>query len=393
MMKRSSLLIILSLLFFVLAVPAFVCALPIVCVPAGGDIAEVTAIQDSLAAMGYTLRLTDEPASSDCTVYVSHPGQSEGTVSISWVQAGNGVVQIGDWGPSLMPNYYAGVPEGATQNIEIVDAGHPITSGLPASWISRGFWAYGHTIEDYIGWATSTGDPNIVRAGGYDKALSAKAEGIGKLVYIGWNVYGPLATAEDLTILQQAINWAGGPGVAVQLTVNLDLPGGGTVKGGGINCPSVICSQSYNEGTKVTLTAAAKNSYKFRGWTGCDTPLRGKCTMLMTEGKEVTAKFTGIYSIAGRVVNQIGLPMANVTVTLESATPPPPPDFAGSEAIAADISRLVVTDAYGKYKFIQLPNGSYKVTPGDIGFTFTPLNQKVTIFDGHRTGVNFRLVY
>lgn len=117
--------------------------------------------------------------------------------------------------------------------------------------------------------------------------------------------------------------------------------------------------------------------------------------MLMTEDKNVTANFTGIYNIAGKVVNQNGLPMENVTVTLESVAGGggQPNEVAPIEALAADINRLVVTDAYGKYKFTQLPNGNYKVTPGDIGFTFTPLNQKVTILDANVTGVNFRLVY
>ncbi|MBI5631873.1 MAG: carboxypeptidase regulatory-like domain-containing protein [Nitrospirae bacterium] len=179
------------------------------------------------------------------------------------------------------------------------------------------------------------------------------------------------------------------------LTVDIDMPTGGTVKGGGINCPAGVCSLEYVSGTKVILTATAKYSYKFRGWTGCDVPLRNKCTMLMTEDKNVTANFTGIYNIAGKVVNQKGLPMENVTVTLESVAGGGglPPDVAPIEALAADISRIVVTDAYGKYKFTQLPNGSYKVTPGDVGFTFTPPNQKVTILDGSVTGVNFRLVY
>ncbi|MBI5631874.1 MAG: carboxypeptidase regulatory-like domain-containing protein [Nitrospirae bacterium] len=179
------------------------------------------------------------------------------------------------------------------------------------------------------------------------------------------------------------------------LTVNLDMPTGGTVKGGGISCPALTCIEEYSPGTSVILTATAKNSYKFRGWSGCDVPLRNKCTMKMTEAKEVTANFTGIYNIAGKVVNQTGLPMPNVTVTLESVAGGGglPPDFVVSEAIVADISRLVVTDIYGKYKFTQLPNGSYKVTPGDVGFTFTPPNQKVTILDANVPGVNFRLMY
>jgi len=605
MMKKSSLFFSISLVSLILAVPCLVSALPIVCVPTGGNTAEEAALQSSLTAMGYTLRITNAPSASDCTVYVSHPGQGVGGSGplglLPWVQAGNSVVQISDWGPGLMPASWTSVSEGSPQTIEIVDASHPITAGLPPSWLGRGFWAYGYFSGDFIGRATSAGDPNIVRAGGYDKALSARAEGSGRLVLIGWNVYGPSATTEDLTVLQQAINWAGEAGTCtlppanmvswwpgnnnaldivgtnhgvlingatyatgkvgeafsfdgvddyVQapdsaslditsqitldawiypvalggrvvdkisvggadgflidtytgkvrliaagsawvesstilstgtwthiagtydgsvvkvyvnglldgsaagtaaiptnnlplrigadqnggsvfnglideveifnralsaseiaaisnagsagkcrnpiLTVNIDLPGGGTVKGGGINCPAGECSGEYTPGTKVILTATAKNSYKFRGWTGCDNPLKNICTMRMTESKEVTANFTGIYNISGKVMDQKGLPMTNVTVTLESVAGGGGGgvfDVAGFEAMAADISRLVVTDAYGKYKFTQLPNGTYKVTPGNIGFTFTPLSQRVPISDANQGGVNFRLVY
>ncbi|MBI5631875.1 MAG: carboxypeptidase regulatory-like domain-containing protein [Nitrospirae bacterium] len=164
------------------------------------------------------------------------------------------------------------------------------------------------------------------------------------------------------------------------LTVKIDMPGGGTVKGGGISCPAISCSEGYEKGTVVTLTAAAKNSYRFKNWTGCTVPAGNVCTMLMNKSKTVTANFVGMYSISGKVVDQQGLPMPNVTVTLES--------LAGGGQPA--ISRLAVTDAYGKYKFTKLPNGTYKVSPG---FTFNPLSRKVTVMDGNQGGVNFKLVY
>ncbi|MBI5634745.1 MAG: carboxypeptidase regulatory-like domain-containing protein [Nitrospirae bacterium] len=176
------------------------------------------------------------------------------------------------------------------------------------------------------------------------------------------------------------------------LTVNLNPTEGGTVRGSGINCPSATCAQQYAPSANAVLTATAKNGYKFKNWTGCNIPAGNVCTMTMSKSKAVTANFVGRYSISGKVVNQLGQPMPNVTVTLESATggggQPP-----AKAVIESEISRLVVTDAYGKYKFTKLPNSSFMVAPGDVGFTFTPLSQRVTILDGNAPGVNFKLVY
>jgi hypothetical protein len=195
----------------------FLCILPvqswaqgIVCITTG-DVSEQAALQSTLTFLGYTIRITDTPSTSDCEVYISYPG--EGGISenlTSWVQAGHGVVQISDWGPGFIPYNYVSVTEGSPQTIEVIDSSHPITAGLPSSWTGRGFWVYGSS-DDFLGWDSNAGDPNIIRAGGYDRALSAKTEGSGRLVYIGWNVYGSAATANDVRVLMQAITWAGAP--------------------------------------------------------------------------------------------------------------------------------------------------------------------------------------
>ena len=73
------------------------------------------------------------------------------------------------------------------------------------------------------------------------------------------------------------------------LTVSKGGTGAGTVTGSGINCGS-DCSQDYDEGTDVTLTASAAAGSTFAGWTGACTGT-GQCVVSMDGDRSVTATF------------------------------------------------------------------------------------------------------
>ncbi|MCI2431407.1 CSLREA domain-containing protein, partial [Candidatus Acetothermia bacterium] len=77
------------------------------------------------------------------------------------------------------------------------------------------------------------------------------------------------------------------------LTVTLAGTGSGTVTSSptGINCPG-DCTEDYNHGTVVTLTATSNVGSGFAGWTNCDSPSGNQCTMTMNAGKTVTATFS-----------------------------------------------------------------------------------------------------
>lgn len=76
------------------------------------------------------------------------------------------------------------------------------------------------------------------------------------------------------------------------LTVAKSGTGSGTVTSSpaGINCGS-DCSESYDQGTQVTLTAAAASGSVFTGWSGACSGT-GSCQVTMSEAKAVTAAFT-----------------------------------------------------------------------------------------------------
>jgi len=75
------------------------------------------------------------------------------------------------------------------------------------------------------------------------------------------------------------------------LTVTKAGTGSGTVTSSptGINCGS-DCSEAYNEGTDVILTATASASSTFTGWSGACSGT-GSCSVTMSSNKTVTAAF------------------------------------------------------------------------------------------------------
>ena len=77
------------------------------------------------------------------------------------------------------------------------------------------------------------------------------------------------------------------------LTVNKDGTGAGTVTSSlsGIDC-GIDCSEIYNHGTSVTLTAIQDEGSDFTGWTGGGCSGTGQCVVTMNADTNVTATFT-----------------------------------------------------------------------------------------------------
>jgi hypothetical protein len=76
------------------------------------------------------------------------------------------------------------------------------------------------------------------------------------------------------------------------LTISKSGTGSGTVTSSpaGINC-GTDCSESYNKGTNVTLTATPTTGSTFAGWSGACSGTGG-CSVTMNSDKTVTATFT-----------------------------------------------------------------------------------------------------
>jgi len=77
-----------------------------------------------------------------------------------------------------------------------------------------------------------------------------------------------------------------------QITHNLavTISGTGTVTGTGINCPG-DCSETFAQGTNVSLTATPGANHTFAGWSGACTGT-GACVVSITTTQSVGASFT-----------------------------------------------------------------------------------------------------
>ena len=78
------------------------------------------------------------------------------------------------------------------------------------------------------------------------------------------------------------------------LTVTVSGTGSGSVTStpGTINCPSDSCTETFADGTAVTLTATPSSGSTFEGWSGGGCSGTGACTVSLTQAETVTATFT-----------------------------------------------------------------------------------------------------
>jgi hypothetical protein len=89
-------------------------------------------------------------------------------------------------------------------------------------------------------------------------------------------------------------------GFGFPLTVARGGPGNGSISSSpaGVTCPS-DCSQLYENGTWVTLTATPDASSVFTGWSEAGCGGTGTCTVTMSQARSVTATF----NLATRALN------------------------------------------------------------------------------------------
>jgi uncharacterized repeat protein (TIGR02543 family) len=80
--------------------------------------------------------------------------------------------------------------------------------------------------------------------------------------------------------------------VASTQALTVSVAGSGSVSSApaGISC-GADCSESYNTGTSVTLTATPASGNTFSGWSGSGCSGTGTCTVTMSAARSVTATF------------------------------------------------------------------------------------------------------
>ena len=58
-------------------------------------------------------------------------------------------------------------------------------------------------------------------------------------------------------------------------------------------------------------------------------------------------------------------------------------------SLTGDASETTVIDTSGRFRFTELANGSYTITPTHGNYTFTPASQNVTVNDSDTSGIKF----
>jgi hypothetical protein len=136
----------------------------------------------------------------------------------------------------------------------------------------------------------------------------------------------------------------------------------------------------------ATATANSAGAYSFTGLAAGSyavTPSKAGFTFSPTTQSAAitTADITGLNFTATAQT----APTASISGTIA-------PTAGGSGAtvlLNGPTAATATANASGSYTFTGLPSGTYTVTPSEAGFSFTPVNQNVTLSGANQTGVNF----
>ena len=111
-------------------------------------------------------------------------------------------------------------------------------------------------------------------------------------IFVGWSGGGCSGTGTCTTVMTTNQTVVATFNLAPTLTVNKSGTGNGTVTSSpaGINCGS-DCSQSFAQGTVVTLTANPNGTSTFAGWSGAGCAGTGTCIVVMNSNQTVNAQF------------------------------------------------------------------------------------------------------
>ncbi len=160
-----------------------------------GNAAERDALVATLTSLGHTVTTTID---GSLDLIISAPGNATSTF------AGVPYLQISDHGADNLVNAWATLTAGTPVTVTLTGA-HPILTGVSPTWTTLGFWQYG-SASDYVGYVTGVpGIANATAAGTtYNDTLAVSGN---TDIYIGWNVYGPNATPDDILLLSNAIQF------------------------------------------------------------------------------------------------------------------------------------------------------------------------------------------
>lgn len=155
---------------------------------------ERTELVATLEGLGHTVTNVIDPS---LDLIVSAPGvdtATAGTVPY---------LQIGPTGSTSFAINTAFAWAGTPVTVELTTA-HPIFGGVGSTWTTNGAYSYGSTWLDLVGYSATDSYANATFNGTtYTGALAVS----GTEMFVGWNIFGSLATTQDLRILDNSIQF------------------------------------------------------------------------------------------------------------------------------------------------------------------------------------------
>src|SRR6266705_1087783 len=172
---------------------------------------------------------------------------------------------------------------------------------------------------------------------------------------------------------------------------NTPVHGGGHFKTAGYNISGSINPASGGSGATLTLGGAATAT------TTADNSGNYTFAGLANGNYAVTPSHTGYnfspsnQSVSVNNSNMTGVNFTDAAQTFSiSGTISPTTGGSGATvALSGAATATTTANASGVYTFTGLVSGSYTITPSDLGYTFSPASQSVSLSTANIMGVNF----
>ena len=150
----------------------------------------------------------------------------------------------------------------------------------------------------------------------------------------------------------------------------------GIISGAGGANATVILSGTVS----ATTTADANGNYSFNGLSN------GTYTVAPKTPGYNTSPSTQTVTVSAAHLLYVNFTAAVPTFPVSGTVSGAP---GTTLTLSGSVSQTAVVDASGAYVFAAVPVGTYTMTPGAAGFTFTPANTAVTVSSAPVTNLNF----
>jgi hypothetical protein len=197
----------------------------------------------------------------------------------------------------------------------------------------------------------------------------------------------PTKTGYTFSPANRAVTIAGANVTAVNFTISAALIYGisGSITPAASGSGAIV-ALTQGTTTIATVTADGSGNYSFTSLA------IGSYTVTPSKSGFAISPASQTVTIAGANVAGVNFSAnAASTFSISGAITPAASGNGATVALLQGGSTVATTtaDASGNYSFASLLNGSYTVTPGKLGYAFTPASQAVTVAGANVPAVNF----